>query len=150
MMFGRSTRRAGRSTVSPVRRGRRMSEENAQPPLAAEGSQVELAPIPLLEALRNEDKTWEKLAPRYGVTTSDPPWKVSLYAMCECLAAGEALPLLERRRAEDQLGETLYRETPAPEQQLLALAHIMLSRGLLSEEDLARRMVAVRSRLAAP
>ena len=103
----------------------------------------------MLEAIRNEDKTWEKLAPRYGVTNPDPPWKVSLYATCECLAAGAALPALERRRAEDQLGETVYRSTPAPEQQLLALAHIMLSRGLLSAEDLARRMNVVRSRLEA-
>ena len=105
-----------------------------------------LAPISLLEAIRNEDKTWEKLAPRYGVTNPDPPWKVSLYATCECLAAGAALPALERRRAEDQLGETVYSGTPAPEQQLLALAHIMLSRGLLNKEDLARRMNVVRSR----
>ncbi len=104
-------------------------------------------PIPTLEGIRNEDKTWERLAPRYGVTNPDPPWRVSLYATCEALAAGETLPVTERRRAEDQLGETLYRDMPAPEQQLLALAHIMLSRGLITEEDLARRMLAVRSRL---
>ena len=108
-----------------------------------------LASISLLEAIRNEDKTSEKLAPRYGVTNPDPPWKVSLYATCECLAAGAALPALERHRAEDLLGETVYSGTPAPEQQLLALAHIMLSRGLLSEEDLAGRMTAVRSRIEA-
>jgi hypothetical protein len=65
------------------------------------------------------------------------------------LAAGKALPSLERRHAEDQLGETVYRGTPAPEQQLLALAHIMLGRGLLREEDLANRMKTVRSRLEA-
>ena len=127
-----------------------MSGKPDQPAAAGDGCLVDLAPIPLLEALRNnEDKTWEKLAPCYGVTNPDPPWKVSLYATCECLAAGEALPLLERRRAEDQLGETVYSGTPAPEQLLLALAHIMLSRRLLSEEDLARRMKAVRSRLEA-
>jgi hypothetical protein len=103
--------------------------------------------IPLLETLRNQDKTWEKLAPRYGVTNPDPPWKVSLYATCECLAAGAVLPALERREAEDHLGERVYSDTPGPEQQLLALAHIMLLRGLLTEEDLARRMQAVRSRL---
>jgi hypothetical protein len=110
---------------------------------------VEFSPISLLETIKNEDKTWEKLAPRYGVTNPDPPWKVSLYATCECLAAGEALPALERRHAEDQLGESVYNGTSAPEQQLLALAHIMLSRGLLSEADLARRMDAIRSRLEA-
>jgi hypothetical protein len=126
-----------------------MSGESDQPAVAAEGGRVDLAPIPLLEAIRNEDKTWDKLAPRYGVTSPDPPWKVSLYATCECLAVCAALPLLERRRAEDQLGATLYRGTSAPEQQLLALAHIMLSRGLLSERDLARRINAVRSRLEA-
>jgi hypothetical protein len=125
-----------------------MSGESGQPPAAGE-RQADLAPIPLLEGIRNEDKTWEKLARRYGVTNPDPPWKVSLYATCECLAAGAALPALERRHAEDQLGETMYSRTPAPEQQLLALAHIMLNRGLLSEDDLARRMNAVRSRLEA-
>jgi hypothetical protein len=126
-----------------------MNGKSGQPPAAASERRADFAPIPLLETIRNEDKTWEKLAPRYGVTNPDPPWKVSLYATCECLAAGAALPALERRRAEDRLGETVYSRTPAPEQQLLALAHIMLSRGLLSEEDLARRMNAVRSRLEA-
>ena len=37
--------------------------------------------------------------------------------------------------------------TVLTDQQLLALAHVMLSRGLLNEDDLARRMKAVRSRL---
>jgi hypothetical protein len=119
------------------------------PPAAAGERQADLAPISVLEAIRTDDKTWVKLAPRYGVTNPDPPWKVSLDATCECLDAGAILPALERRRSEDQLGETLYSGTPAPEQQLLALAHIMLSRGLLSKEDLARRMNAVRSRLEA-
>ncbi len=125
-----------------------MSSESGQPAGAGE-RQADLTRIPLLEAIRNEDKTWEELAPRYGVTNPDPPWKVSLYATCECLAVGQALPSLERRRAEDQLGETVYSGTPAPERQLLALAHIMLSCGLLREEDLARRMKVVRSRLEA-
>jgi hypothetical protein len=118
-------------------------------PSAAGVSEADLAPIPLLEAIRNEDQVWDRLAPRYGVTNPDPPWKVSLYATCECLAAGEVLPVLERRHAEDRLGETVYSGAPAPERQLMALAHIMLSRGLLREEDLARRMAAVRSRLEA-
>jgi hypothetical protein len=126
-----------------------MSGENERAPAAADANQVDPSPIPVLESIRNEDRTWEKLAPRYGVTNPDPPWKVSLYATFECLSAVEALPSLERRHAEDQLGETVYRGTPAPEQQLLALAHTMLSRGLIAEEDLARRMKAVRLRLEA-
>jgi hypothetical protein len=106
------------------------------------------APIGLLDLLRqNREKTWEELAPRYGVTSPEPPWKVGLTATCECLAARTTLPSLERRHEEDRLGETLYRDVPAPEQQLLALAHIMLERRMLSEADLAERMAAVRARL---
>jgi hypothetical protein len=125
-----------------------MSGKSGDSPEAASGCAVALSRIPVLEAVRHEGKTWNELAPRYGVTNPDPPWKTSLYATFECLAACEALPALERRRAEDRLGESLYNETPAPEQQLLALAHTLLSRGLFSEEDLARRISAVRSRLA--
>jgi hypothetical protein len=124
-----------------------MEGESGQSPAAAEALQVNLTPVPLLEAIRNDGKTWDELAPRYGVTNPDPPWKVTFNATCECLAVSGALPWLQLRQAEDRLGETLYSRTPAPEQQLLALAHTMLSRGLVSEEDLARRMNAVRSRL---
>jgi hypothetical protein len=121
--------------------------KSSQSPAAVEAFPVSLTPVPLLEAIRNDGKTWEELAPRYGVTNPDPPWNVAFNATCECLAVSGALPWLQRRRAEDHLGETLYSGTPAPEQQVLALAHTMLSRGLVSEEDLIRRMNAVRSRL---
>lgn len=109
----------------------------------------EAAPIALLETLWNDEKTWKKLAPRYGVIEPDPPWKISLFATCECLSAEAVLPSLERRHAEDRLGETVYNGVsgPGPEQQLVALAHQMLRRGLLTEAELAVRMKAVRSRL---
>ena len=103
--------------------------------------------IAMLEALRKLEKTWEALAPRYGVTNPNPPWKTSLSAMCDCLDASGALPALERRHAEDELADSVYRDIPAPERQLLALVHTMLKRGLVSEDDLAARMRAVRSRL---
>ena len=110
----------------------------------------DLLPIPLLEAIQKHGRTWAEVAPRCGVTEPDPPWKVSLHAMCECLSVGGTLPSLERRHAEDQLGETLYSGAPAPEQQLLALADMMMRRGLFDEERLMRRMKEVRSRLEAP
>jgi len=110
-------------------------------------SDIDSGRIALLEALRNEEKTWNVLAPRYSVTNPDPPWKTSLIAMCDCLDASGALLTLDRRHAEDELGEAVYSDVPAPERQLLALVHIMLSRGLVDESDLAARMRAVRSRL---
>jgi hypothetical protein len=110
---------------------------------------VDLRPIALLEAIRSDGKAWDVLAPHYGVTNPDPPWKTSLVAMCECLSISGALPTLDRRRTEDELADALYGEVPAPERQLLALVHTMLCRGLVVEGDLASRMRAVRSRLEA-
>jgi hypothetical protein len=88
------------------------------------------------------------LAPRYGVTNPDPPWKTSLIGMNECLAVGGSLPALDRRRAEDELGK-VYSDVPAPERELLALVHTMLRRGLVTGGELTRRMRIVRSRLEA-
>jgi hypothetical protein len=110
---------------------------------------VNFSRIALLEAIRSQGKTWDELAPRYGVTNPDPPWKTSLAAMCDCLGVSGALPTLDRRGAEDELAETVYSDVPAPERQLLALAHTMLNRGLVAEGELASRMRSVRSRLEA-
>lgn len=112
-------------------------------------SDVDCSRISLLEAIRSQGKTWDVLAPRYSVTNPNPPWKTSLVAMCDCLGDSCALPNLDRRRAEDELARDVYNDVPDPERQLLALAHTMLNRGLVTEEDLAIRMRTVRSRLEA-
>jgi hypothetical protein len=113
-------------------------------------SDVDLHQIALLEAIRRKGKEWDVIAPRYGVTNPDPPWKTSLKAMCECLAASGALPTLTRRRAEDDLAQSVYSEvSSAPERELLALVHTMLNTGLVAEADLVGRMRTVRSRLEA-
>jgi hypothetical protein len=108
---------------------------------------VDPSPIPLLEATCNRGQSWDKLAPLYGVTHADPPWKTSLYGTFECLAARGVLPSFDRRQAEDQLAEVTYRDVSAPERQLLALAHTMIIRGLISEDALNRRMNTIRARL---
>jgi hypothetical protein len=105
--------------------------------------------ISLLEEIRTQGKTWDVLAPRWGVTNENPPWKTSLVAMCSCLGVSEALPALDIREAEDELADSIYQDVPAPERQLLALAHTMLDRGLVSEDELAGRMSAIRARLEA-
>ena len=124
-----------------------MSGRTVLGPAASDAPGAEISPIPLLDAIQDEGRPWQELAPRYGVANPDPPWKVSLYPIFECLSAGGALPSVERRHIEDRLGETIYGRTPDPERQLLALADTLLRRGILSEEDLARRMDAVRGRL---
>ena len=104
-------------------------------------------PIPLLEKIRGRGKVWEDLAKKYGVENPDPPWKTSLVGICEALAEAECLGGLDRRASEDDLSEGLYRDLPYPERELVALAHTMIRRGLIDEEELARRMEAVNKRL---
>lgn len=107
------------------------------------------ASISLLEKICSEGKPWEVLAEKYGVENPNPPWKTSLFGTCEALNMNAcALPSLERRSAEDELSSTLYQNLPQPERQLVALAHTMIQRGLVNEEQLARRIEEVRRRLA--
>ena len=107
------------------------------------------ARVRLLEEIRSQGKEWEVLAPLYGVTNPNPPWKTSLVGICESLSDSGALPSLERRHAEDELKDSVYGEVPSPESDLLALVHILLSRKLVTEDDLAIRMRAVRARVEA-
>jgi hypothetical protein len=103
---------------------------------------------------------WGDLAKQYGVAYPDPPWKITLDATCDLLAGDScvkpddqlapgscALPVLERRADEDELSATLYAAVPFPERQLLALAHSMIRRGLMDEDELARRVEEVSRRL---
>jgi len=109
---------------------------------------LDTSPIPLLEKVRKEGRVWDDLCEQYGVDNPNPPWKVYLDSTCEVLAEHNcALPLLERRWEEDELSEDIYMDVPFPERQLLALAHSMIRRGLMDEEELARRMEAVDRRL---
>ena len=126
-----------------------MSAQSGALEAQIQGQYVELRRVPLLDSLRSEDQTWEKLAPRWCVVEPEPPWKVCLEATCDALSAGGALDSLERRNAEDELGETVYSEIPNPERQLLALAHTMLARGLITEQELARQIQTIRARFEA-
>ncbi len=106
--------------------------------------------VPTLERIVARGQVWTRVAAKHGVTNPLPPWKSSLDGMCDALDAnGAALPLLERRRDEDRLSQTVYDDLPAPESQLVALAHSLLARGVIEDEALARRMKAVRARLEA-
>ena len=109
---------------------------------------LDKSPISLLEKIKSEGRVWEDLCEQYGVDNPDPPWKITLEATCDVLAEEScALPALERRWEEDELSEDHYQDVPFPERQLLALAHSMIRRGLMNEDELARRMEAVSKRL---
>jgi hypothetical protein len=106
--------------------------------------------VPALQRVATCGQVWPQVAEKYGVTNPVPPWKSSLDGICDALDRnGDALPLLERRREEDLLSQELYAALPAPERQLVALAHSLVARGVIEEDALARRMEAVRKRLEA-
>ncbi|MCW2963793.1 MAG: hypothetical protein JWO17_1045 [Actinomycetia bacterium] len=116
----------------------------------AQGQNVSAVRIPTLDRIAARGQVWARVAEKHGVTNPLPPWQSSLDGMCDALDRnGEALPLLERRRDEDLLSQAMYSALPAPENQLVALAHSLVARGVIEEETLARRMVAVRTRLEA-
>jgi hypothetical protein len=125
------------------------------------GYHIDTSPIPVLQAVQEHGRVWEDLAAQYGVTNPDPPWKITLEATCDLLAADScvkpydqvepgscALPSLDRRWDEDELSATIYEDLPFPERQLLSLAHSMIRRGLISEDELAERMKRVQERLS--
>ena len=104
--------------------------------------------IPLLETIGKEGRVWGDLCAQYGVENPDPPWRVTLESTCEMLNAENcALPLLERRGEEDELSDKMYSDVPHPERQLLALAHSMIQRGLVDEDELRYKMKQVHERL---
>lgn len=109
---------------------------------------VDPSPIGVLEEIRSEGRVWEDLCEQYGVDNPIPPWKVNLDGTCDMLSAEDcALPLLERRWEEDELSDELYADVPFPERQLLALAHSMIKRGIMDEEELASTMKKIGERL---
>lgn len=75
------------------------------------------------------------------------PWESAMQATCECLSWRGSLDNLERRHAEDELGESVYAGFPAPARSALVTAHSLLDKGLISEAELEAKMAEVRARL---
>lgn len=106
--------------------------------------------IATLDRIVDRGQFWSRVAQEHGVTNPVPPWKSRLDGTCDALdAEGTALPVAVRRGDEDLLAETVYADLPAPERQLVALAHSLVARGVIGEQALAERMAAVRERLEA-
>jgi hypothetical protein len=118
--------------------------------MSEHGESVSDVRIPTLDRIATRAQVWARVSAKCGVKNPVPPWKSSLDGMCNALDGdGVALPLLERRHEEDLLKEAVYSDLPAPENQLVALAHSLVARGVIQEDELARRMDAVRARLEA-
>lgn len=109
--------------------------------------------IATLNAIVDRNQVWPRMAAKYGVENPVPPWKTSLDGLCDALdhssCGTSTLTFKERRDEEDELSATLYADLPYPENQLMALAHSLLVRGVIDEPELRHRLDAVRARLEA-
>jgi hypothetical protein len=109
--------------------------------------------IEALQEIVERDQVWPVMAAKYGVENSVPPWKTSLDGLCDALdhaACDENIPnFKERRDEEDALSATVYASLPYPENQLVALAHSLVARGVIDEVELKQRLASIRERLEA-
>jgi hypothetical protein len=104
-----------------------------------------------LQEIVARNQVWPVMAAKYGVENPVPPWKTSLDGLCDALdqsACDADVPdFKERRDEEDALTATVYSDLPYPENQLVALAHSLLARGVITEAELQQRLSTVRARL---
>ena len=111
--------------------------------------------VDLLEKIARSNQVWPVVAAKHGVDNPLPPWKTSLDGLCDALDRscseedGLRFTFKERRDEEDVLSASRYAELPYPENQLVALAHSLVARGLISESELQKRLAEVRARLEA-
>lgn len=74
------------------------------------------------------------------------PWESAMQATCECLSWRGTLDNLERRQAEDVLGETTYHDFPVRARSAVVTAHELMERGAFTADELRSRMDMVRER----
>ena len=122
--------------------------------MGAAAQQPEDISVETLEEIARRNQIWTVMADKYGVENPVPPWKTSLDGMCDAIdrsGAAEDLNLTfkDRRDEEDVLSATRYADLPYPDNQLVALAHSLVARGVIAEVELRGRLEAVRARLEA-
>jgi hypothetical protein len=109
--------------------------------------------IKTLDEIVERNQVWPVMAAKWGVQNPVPPWKTSLDGLCDALdraACDENVPDFKQRRdEEDALSASVYASLPYPENQLVALAHSLVARGVIDEAELKQRLAIIRDRLEA-
>jgi hypothetical protein len=112
---------------------------------------IEHSSIAPLTKIVERNQIWSRMAAKHGVGNPVPPWQTSLDGICDALdqssCGAQVLSFAERRSDEDALSATVYAGLPYPENRLVALAHSLVARGVIDEDELAARLAAVRARL---
>jgi hypothetical protein len=98
----------------------------------------------LLDTLGSDSQRETKLP---DLERKPDPWESAMQATCECLSWRGTLDNLERRNAEDALGETTYRDFPVHARSVVVTAHELMERGAFTADELRARMDQVRERI---
>ncbi|GGM48401.1 SH3-like domain-containing protein [Dactylosporangium sucinum] len=77
----------------------------------------------------------------------EAPWEMNTYVTCECLAMHETWNAEMRRRAENDLGATLYYGLPYYARWITVAAKTLIDRGLITPDELSSKIDEVRARL---
>ncbi|BAD56923.1 SH3-like domain-containing protein [Nocardia farcinica] len=79
----------------------------------------------------------------------EEPWEMNTYVTCECLGWRGAWNSEERRRAENDLGATLYFGLPYYARWATVAARVLVGKGLITPDELSVKIDEVRARSAA-
>ena len=74
-------------------------------------------------------------------------WEMRTYILCECLAWRGVWSAEERRRAENDLGATLYFGLPYYARWITVAAKTLINRGLITPDELSAKVDEVRARM---
>jgi len=74
-------------------------------------------------------------------------WEMNTYVTCECLGWRGAWNSEERRRAENDLGATLYFGLPYYARWATVAAKVLINKGLITPDELSAKIDEVRTRL---
>jgi thiocyanate hydrolase subunit beta len=77
------------------------------------------------------------------------PWEKRCHATLECLYWRRVMSMEEKRKAIEDLGETIYVGLTYYQKWALAAAHHLMGKGLITQDELAAKMDEVRTRMAA-
>lgn len=76
-------------------------------------------------------------------------WEMNTYVTCECLGWRGVWNSEERRRAENDLGATLYFGLPYYARWATVAAKTLIAKGLVTPDELSAKLDEVRTRLSA-
>src|SRR5882724_6818817 len=68
------------------------------------------------------------------------PWEKRCQALCDVLAARQIVLVEEKRKGVEELGEELYGKLCYYERWIVAMARILLAKGILTPDEIGKKL----------